>query len=59
MNQPIGKKQSRPTTVSLSFAALTIDCADPAALADFWGKAPGRSVSSAQSPGTRRPPFSR
>ena len=27
------------TTVSLSFAALTIDCADPAALADFWGKA--------------------
>ena len=25
------------TTVSLSFAALTIDAADPAALADFWG----------------------
>ena len=25
------------TTVSLSFAALTIDSADPAALADFWG----------------------
>ena len=33
------------TTVSLSFAALTIDSADPAALADFWGKAPGRPVS--------------
>ena len=29
------------TTVSLSFAALTIDSADPAALADFWGKATG------------------
>src|SRR5215469_3856930 len=33
------------TTVSLSFAALTIDAADPAALADFWGKALGRPVS--------------
>ena len=33
------------TTVGLSVAALTIDCADPAALADFWGKALGRSVS--------------
>ena len=32
-------------TVGLSFAALTIDCADPAALADFWGKALGRPVS--------------
>ena len=32
-------------TVSLSVAALTIDCADPAALADFWGKALGRPVS--------------
>ena len=32
-------------TVSLSFAALTIDSADPAALADFWGKALGRPVS--------------
>jgi hypothetical protein len=30
---------------SLSFAALTIDSADPAALADFWGKALGRPVS--------------
>src|SRR6516164_7909987 len=34
------------TTVSLSFAALTIDSADPAALADCWGKALGRPVSS-------------
>ena len=32
-------------TASLSVAALTIDCADPAALADFWGKALGRPVS--------------
>src|SRR5260221_11547685 len=33
------------TTVSLSFAALTIGSAEPAALADFWGKALGRAVS--------------
>ena len=33
------------TAVSLSVAALTIDSADPAALADFWGKALGRPVS--------------
>ena len=33
------------TTVSLSVAALTIDCADPAALAYFWGTALGRPVS--------------
>jgi len=33
------------TTVSLSFAALTVDSADPATLADFWGKALGRPVS--------------
>ena len=32
-------------TVSLSVAALTIDCADSVALADFWGKALGRPVS--------------
>jgi predicted enzyme related to lactoylglutathione lyase len=31
--------------VSLSVAALSIDCADPAALAEFWGKALGRPVS--------------
>ena len=33
------------TTLSLSFAALTIDCADPAALAAFWDKALARPVS--------------
>jgi len=33
------------TTVNLSFAALVIDSADPAALADFWGKVLGRPVS--------------
>jgi len=33
------------TTARLSFAALTIDSADPAALAEFWGKALGRPVS--------------
>src|SRR6266567_586834 len=32
-------------TVSLSVAALSIDCADSAVLADFWGKALGRPVS--------------
>jgi hypothetical protein len=32
-------------TTSLSFAALTIDSADPAGLADFWGKVLGRPVS--------------
>jgi Glyoxalase-like domain len=31
--------------VSLAFAALNIDCADPPALADFWGKVLGRPVS--------------
>jgi hypothetical protein len=31
--------------VSLDFAALNIDCADPAALAEFWGKVLGRPVS--------------
>ena len=36
---------------SLSFAALTIDSADPAALADFWGKALGRPVSPGAVPG--------
>ena len=30
---------------SLNFEALSIDCADPGALADFWGKALGRPVS--------------
>jgi predicted enzyme related to lactoylglutathione lyase len=36
---------SSTATFSLSFAALNIDCADPAVLADFWGKALGRPVS--------------
>jgi hypothetical protein len=31
--------------VSLSVAALSIDCADSVALADFWAKALGRPVS--------------
>src|SRR5260370_40208273 len=39
------KEEIMPTTVDLSVAALTIDSADPAALADFWGKALGRPVS--------------
>src|SRR5215813_1702891 len=44
--EPIHRKEAiMTTTVSLSFAALTIDSADPAALADFWGKALGRPVS--------------
>jgi hypothetical protein len=30
---------------SLNFAALSIDCADPVVLADFWGKALDRPVS--------------
>ena len=33
------------TAPALSVAALTIDCSDPAALADFWGKVFGRPVS--------------
>jgi hypothetical protein len=45
MNQPTGRKKIMSTSVSLSVAALTIDSADPAALADFWGKALGRPVS--------------
>ncbi len=42
------------TTVSLSVAALTIDSADPAALADFWGKALGRPVSPGKVAGDTR-----
>jgi len=37
--------------VSLSVAALSIDCADPAALAQFWGKALGRPASPGAIPG--------
>ena len=33
------------TNVDLYFAAVNLGCADPAALADFWGKALGRPVS--------------
>jgi hypothetical protein len=36
--------------VSLSVAALSIDCADPAALAGFWGKVLGRPVSPGAAP---------
>jgi predicted enzyme related to lactoylglutathione lyase len=36
--------------VGLSVAALSIDCADPAALADFWGKVLGRPVSPGPTP---------
>jgi len=33
------------STVNLFFASVNIGCADPAGLADFWGKALGRPVS--------------
>ena len=36
---------------SLTVAALNIDCADPAALAAFWGKALDRPVSDGAVPG--------
>lgn len=39
------------TNVSLFFAAVNIGCADPAGLADFWGKALGRPVSPGAVPG--------
>jgi hypothetical protein len=45
------KEAIMTTTFSLNFAALSIDCADPAALADFWGKALGRPVSPGAVPG--------
>jgi predicted enzyme related to lactoylglutathione lyase len=32
--------------VSLFFASVNIGCADPASLADFWGKVLGRTVTS-------------
>jgi hypothetical protein len=38
-------------TSSLTVAALNIDCAEPAALADFWGKALDRPVSPGAVPG--------
>lgn len=33
------------TAPAVTVAALTVDCADPAALADFWGKVLNRPVS--------------
>ena len=39
------------TPVSLSFAAVNIDCLDAVALADFWGTALGRPVSPGKVPG--------
>jgi hypothetical protein len=36
---------------SLNFEALSIDCADPGALADFWGKVLGRPVTLGAVPG--------
>jgi predicted enzyme related to lactoylglutathione lyase len=36
--------------VTLGVAALTFDCADPAGLADFWGKVLGRPVSQGPTP---------
>src|SRR5207248_2932041 len=36
---------SAPAASRLGFAALNFDCADPAALARFWGKVLGRPVS--------------
>jgi predicted enzyme related to lactoylglutathione lyase len=38
------------TAPAVSVMALTIDCADPAALADFWGKVLGRPVSAGATP---------
>ena len=34
------------STVNLFFASVNIGCADPASLADFWGKVLGRTVTS-------------
>jgi len=42
--------------VSLSMAAMTIDCADPAGLAEFWGKVLSRPVSLAAGPGNATQP---
>ena len=39
------------TSVSLSFAAVNIDCLDAVALAGFWGEALGRPVSPGKVPG--------
>ena len=39
------------TTSSLTFAALSFDCADAAVLADFWAKVLGRPASPGAVPG--------
>ena len=39
------------STSSLGFAALNFDCADPARLAEFWGKALGRPAIPGSIPG--------
>jgi predicted enzyme related to lactoylglutathione lyase len=40
------------TTVDLSWGSVNIDSADPARLADFWGKVLGRAVRPGMTPGT-------
>jgi predicted enzyme related to lactoylglutathione lyase len=42
---------SSTTTNGLTFAALSFDCADPAALAEFWGQFLGSPVSQGAVPG--------
>lgn len=42
---------SASATVHVGFAALNFDCADPAVLALFWGKALGRPVGPGAVPG--------
>ena len=41
------------TTVNLNWGSINIDSADPARLADFYGKALGRPVSPGFTPGTK------
>ena len=40
------------TTVDLNWGSVNIDSADPARLAEFWGKALGRQVSRGMTAGT-------
>jgi predicted enzyme related to lactoylglutathione lyase len=40
------------TTIDLSWGSVNIDSADPARLADFWGKVLGRPVRRGVTPGT-------
>jgi predicted enzyme related to lactoylglutathione lyase len=40
----------KTSAVSVTVAALTVDCADPAALAEFWGQVLGRPVSPGATP---------